>query len=110
MLGAYRKERGTDPERLRVVEAIPGLLEAGPRVDVDIERLASWWLQLVRPEWTEHPARPRIPRPAQLTHVRRRLRDHPVATERLAPYRDVVREDLPLDRRVVAAIVGLRDE
>lgn len=63
MLEAYRKERGADPQRIRVVEAILGLLESGSRADVDVERLAT--------------------------------------------YRQVVRQDLPLDRRVVAAIVGL---
>jgi superfamily II DNA or RNA helicase len=95
-----------DPERATLLGEILQALDASAAVEVDIERLAEWWLQIVRPEWMDHLARPRIRRPALLAHLRRRLVDDEISTERLATIRQVSLEQVPLERRVVAAIVG----
>lgn len=97
-----------DGERLRIVRHVLGLLERNEReFTVDIGRLADWWLELIRPEWQEHLARRGIPRPARLRQLRRRLKDAPISTERLSSVRKRQLAIEPLDRRVVAAIVGV---
>lgn len=108
VLEAYRR-RATDPDRIRVIDDILRLAESRADQEVDIERLASWWLQLVRPEWIDHLSRPRIRRPARMQHLRRRLKREEIDTDRLRTYRDVLLRELPLERRVVAAIVGLAE-
>jgi len=108
ILGTYRKG-ATAPARIRVLDDLLRLAEPPGDQEVDLERLASWWLQLTRPEWIEHLGRPRTRRPARLKHLRKRLKREEIDTERLRTYRDAVLRELPLDRRVVAAIVGLAE-
>jgi hypothetical protein len=107
VLGRYStRANPDDPERAHLLDEILQALDASAAAEVDIERLAEWWLQLVRPEWMEHLARPRIRRPALLAHLRRRLVEDEISTERLATIRQMSLEQVPLERRVVAAIVG----
>jgi hypothetical protein len=95
-----------DPERATVLGEILHALDASAAAEIDIERLAEWWLQLVRPEWMEHLARPGIRRPVLLAHLKRHLVEHEISTKRLETIRQVSLEQVPLERRVVAAIVG----
>jgi hypothetical protein len=111
VLGRYEKRAADDGERRRIVSYILGLLARSEReCDVDIGQLADWWLELIRPEWQEHLGRRGIQRPARLRQLRRQLKDSPVSTERLSTIKERPLAIEPLDRRVVAAIVGVPRE
>lgn len=100
--------RAKDHARAKITKHILGLLEtSADDFSVDLGQLARWWLQLVRPEWYEHLTRRGIRRPARLRHLRKRLKNTPISTERLETVNELALMTEPLDRRVVAAIVGV---
>lgn len=97
-----------DEARLRTVRYILGLLDSSDQDHaLDLGRLADWWLQLIRREWYAHLTRKNVPRPARLRQLRKPLLESPVATERLDSVWKLDLTTEPLDRRVVAAIVGV---
>jgi len=106
----YRREAedSGDRERLEVCERLLELL-TGSREgsSVDLGVVADWWLQTIRPEWYEHLATKGTRRPARIRHLRKKLRSEPISTERLLTIQDLEVRIEPLDRRVVAAIVGV---
>ncbi|MEQ9399340.1 MAG: SNF2-related protein [Longimicrobiales bacterium] len=113
VLGSYYREAsGADSEeRKRLLRQILDMLERSEReYTVDVGQLADWWLELIRPEWQKHVARRGISRPARLRHLRNALKNAPVPTDRLATVRELTLTIEPLDRRVVAAIVGVGSE
>lgn len=99
-----------DQERLEVVRAIRTLNHGGEReMRVDLNRLAEWWLNIIRPYWDELVTGKRRTRPALLRDLRPKLRERPVSTEDLRSCEEIPLEGAPLDERVVAAIVGVAD-
>ncbi len=104
-----RKKQDEDSaERRRITGHILDLLGQSEKdYTVDVGQLADWWLELIRPEWQEHLAGRGIRRPARLQHIRKALKASPLSTERLATVRERSLNIEPLDRRVVAAIVGV---
>lgn len=110
VLGHYERQAAKDGagDRLRLIRHVLALVkQATDDLTVDPALLAEWWLEVIRPEWQEHLASPGIRRPARLKHIRKKLRDEPVSTERLATVRERDFTIEPLERRVVAAIVGV---
>lgn len=96
------------PERRKVTRDILEMLQRSERdYTVDVGQLADWWLEIIRPEWQVHLARRGIRRPARLKHIRMGLREDPISTARLNTVRQLSLTIEPLDRRVVAAIVGV---
>jgi len=110
VLARYLKaaKKAGDEARVAVIQRIRDVLDtSSSQPSVDLDQVADWWLRLIRPEWYQHLSRRGVPRPARLKHLRRSLRDEPILTSRLETIREVDHHAVPLDRRVVAAIVGL---
>jgi len=110
ILDAYLEEARAsgDDRREQIVGALAAIADPGRgRYSVDRARLADWWLDRIRPAWHEHLAGRRRRRPAVLREIRGRLKDDPIATEELETIWEVDLEIPPLDRRVVAAVVGV---
>jgi Helicase conserved C-terminal domain len=91
-------------------DVITQLLEMLPpskgAVGVENERLADWWLDLIKPVWHEYLTQHRRGI-ARITKLRRRLLAEPIATDLLRTAFDSIRLQHPIDRRVVVAILGL---
>lgn len=109
VLGAYhaKSQLSTDELRQELIAEILAPLTSQVVEGAELERIAEWWLRLVRPEWMQRLSRPRVPRPLRLRHLTRELKKSPVSTERLATFRDIEFPHAPIDRRVAAAIVGV---
>ena len=113
VLNSYLRTAKTskDAKRLEIVSHVLSLVE--PKKEdqhLDLEPVAEWWLGLIRPEWYEYLVGRRGRQPARLKGLSRVLKKSPISTERLSTVRDVRLHLTPLDRRVVAAIVGVPDE
>jgi SNF2-related domain/Helicase conserved C-terminal domain/PLD-like domain len=101
-------DKAGDRRRGSVIRQILETLEtSSSHFSVDLDQIADWWLRLIRPEWYGYLSRKRVRRPARLRHLRSTLRDQPISTQRLETLRDVEYRTESLDRRVVAAIVGV---
>jgi len=97
-----------DGERIQLTTMLLRLLEPEPDgTPVDLAALADWWLQVIRPEWYARLTSRGKTRPARLHHLKRELKQEPISTDRLRSIDDVRVRTEPLDRRVVAAIVGV---
>lgn len=107
ILTTYRGRAANDPERLALISELLSVFDARDDTTMDLGRLAEWWLATVRHRWLEYLQRPRIPRPVQLKRLRRELLANELGTAELRTIRDVKLQDTPLQRRVVAAIVGV---
>jgi hypothetical protein len=111
VLGQYLRaavEAG-DHDRAEVVRALLGLLSGGAEgTIVDLSRLAECWLDLVRPAWYERLSGPRSRgQVVSLRLLRKDLLARPVPTDELRAALDRDLTIAPVDRRVVAAIVGV---
>lgn len=97
-----------EQERLALLTRILGLVE--PRngeTRIDLEPVAEWWLEVIRPEWYQYLASRLGRQPARLKGLRRGLKKDPIPTARLSGFERLPLTNAPLDRRVVAAIVGV---
>jgi hypothetical protein len=103
---ARKAKQAGDRPRRELVAQILELLDGAAR-GVDLNRLAEGWLDLVRREWYAHLTDPRSPRPGRLRNLRKRLRQEPISTERLKAITTLDLTALPIERRVVAAVIGL---
>jgi len=103
----HHEATGVDNERAALLSGILSLVAEDHGSQVDLGRLADWWLNLIRPEWVDYLARPFIARPARLWRLTKELKKTEISTERLSTIRDVQLRQEPLERRVVAAIVGV---
>jgi hypothetical protein len=106
VIGRYLRDVGADEARHRVLTRLDELA-GDPAGDLDLGRLADWWLGVMRPRWLHHLTRPNIRRPARLRDLRKQLQAEPIATAELATIERVELDQAPLERRVVAAIVGV---
>lgn len=111
VLRRYRKAaRSTDDVgRLEVVTSLLDLLEDTANRALDYGGVADWWLELVRPVWYAHLVSPRVKRPARLRHIRSKLLSDPITTEGLGSLSALDLEAVPLERRVVACVVGVSE-
>jgi len=110
VLRRYSKaaDKAGEGTRVAVIRQILETLEtSSSRFAIDLGKIADWWLRLIRPEWYEYLSRKGVRRPARLKHLRGRLREQPISTQRLETLREVEYRTEALDRRVVAAIVGV---
>jgi hypothetical protein len=115
------KGRPIDPEMrsairdvLDLVAPVSASRSDATRIDepdevVDLEVVADWWIDLIRPVWQKHLQNPRRRRPARLAELERPLIDAPPTAEQLRSLFDaeVALYTQPLARRVAAAIVGV---
>jgi hypothetical protein len=99
--------KGVEPERATLLSGILSLASGDRSHQTDLGRLADWWLNLIRPEWVDYLARPHITRPARLKRLTRELCKDEIDTRRLSTIHGVNLRQEPLERRVVAAIVGV---
>jgi hypothetical protein len=76
---------------------------------VDLETVADWWIDLIRPMWQLHLKNTRRRRPARLSDLEKPLIENPPSTEQLLSIfnSELPLYTLPLARRVAAAIVGV---
>lgn len=101
------KEKG-DQRRSAITRRILNVMNpSGREPRVDLEPIAEWWLELIRPEWYDYLLQKRGYRPARLKGLRKRLKKEPISTDRLGTFEGISLGVTPLDRRVVAAIVGV---
>jgi hypothetical protein len=110
VLKAYLQaaKKSKDGKRLQIVSRLLSLIEPNKEDQrLDLELVAEWWLTLIRPEWYEYLVNHRGRQPTRLRGLTRVLKRSPISTERLSTIRDVNLHLTPLDRRVVAAIVGV---
>ena len=110
VLMRYRADarKADDGERVAVVDGLLALADPVRRTgDVALDRLAEWWLELVRPVWYAFLVSRRGRKPALLRSIRKTLIDEPLSTEQLRSVERVPLGVIPLERRVVAAIVGV---
>jgi SNF2 domain-containing protein/helicase-like protein len=110
VLSAYLKaaRRSKNTHRERLINDILKFTSPTRAGDVvDLRRMADWWLDLIRPVWREHFSSKSRRRVARLQHLRRPLKAAPLTTGQLSTVFDHVVAIPSLDRRVVAAIVGV---
>jgi len=110
VLKRYHKDarRAHDQPRVRLIERLGSLTDTQRHDDaVDLGRVADWWLDLVRPTWYEHLTSRRRRGVARLKAIRRQLCASPFTDQQLGSAFDHVRSVPSLDRRVVAAIIGV---
>ena len=110
VLERYRKDarKTHDQPRIRLIERLLSLLDTQRHDEaVDLGRVADWWLDLIRPTWYAHLTSRRRKGVARLKVIRRQLYSSPFTDEQLRSAFDHVRAVPSLDRRVVAAIVGV---
>lgn len=76
---------------------------------VDLEVVADWWIDLIRPTWQQHLRNTRRRRPARLSDLQRPLVEMPPSAEQMRSLfnAEVPLYTQPLARRVAAAIVGI---
>jgi hypothetical protein len=97
-----------DQRRVALISNILRALEPPQRDPaVDLEPIAEWWLAVIRPDWYHYLANRGSKQPARLRGLRRRLKQEPISTERMQGFESLPLAATPLDRRVVAAIVGV---
>jgi superfamily II DNA or RNA helicase len=124
-LRAYERQAVAehDDERLTVVRAAQQLLDSRPtaslktlldvtedREEVDLGSLADHWLVLIHPTWQAHLKRGGGSRLLRLRDLRGTLKREPVSTELLRSLVNEARYVSSVDKRVVAAIVGVADD
>jgi hypothetical protein len=121
VLGAERRSNGLDPVRRKAIRDILGLCAAPsqrrppppdsdePDEVVNLETVADWWIDLIRPMWQSHLRNTRRRRPARLADLEQPLTENPPSTDQLLSLFDseLALYAQPLARRVVAAIVGI---
>ncbi len=73
---------------------------------VDLNKLAEWWLDLIRPRWYKRLKQPRRSRPLRLQDIRKDLIDEPISMEQLQEAFKIPKIK-PVDERIVAAIIGV---
>jgi superfamily II DNA or RNA helicase len=116
-----RREKTLDPTRRTVIRNIWDLCAPPPdgglrrtSIDepdevVDLDAVADWWIDLIRPMWQQHLRNARRRRPARLADLEKQLIEDPPATDALetlfAHGNQLFTQ--PLARRVIAAIVGI---
>lgn len=100
-----------DAERAAVVSALLARLRTAPDPEAEVapawQRIADWWLHVIRPAWQAHLGDRRRNRFARLRDLRRPLQQSPIATRTLRTGLAESGEQPDLGRRVVAAIVGV---
>ena len=69
-------------ERRAVIETLLDLLSSD-RDTVNLNALAEWWLDLIRPVWNEHLKNRRRTSPALLRHIRQDLVKSPLSNPQL---------------------------
>jgi len=110
VLSTYLKaaKRSKNARRARLVSDILERI-APTRSDdvVDLLRMADWWLDLIRPVWREHFKSKSRRRVARLQHLRKPLKANPLTDQELSSAFENVVAIPSLDRRVIAAIVGV---
>ena len=110
VLNRYRKDarKTHDQPRIRLIERLLSLLDTQRHDEaVDLGRVADWWLDVIRPTWYAHLTSRRRKGVARLKAIRRQLYSSPFTDEQLRSAFDHVRAVPSLDRRVVAAIIGV---
>jgi hypothetical protein len=110
VLKVYLKDARSSGEgdRERVVRDLLEMVE-GKKLEhtVDLNALAEWWLDVIRPMWYERLKMRRGLRPLLLRNIRRDVIAARIETAKL---HDVLERNLlirPLDARVASAIIGV---
>jgi hypothetical protein len=80
------------------------------RDDVDLGSLADHWLVLIHPTWQAHLKRGSGSRLLRLGDLRAALKRDPLSTDQLETLVNDARYVSSVDKRVVAAIVGVADD
>ncbi|WP_414519184.1 SNF2-related protein [Nostoc sp. PCC 9305] len=73
---------------------------------IDLSLLAEWWIDLIRPQWFSRLKEHRRFEPLRLQDIRDDLIQNPIPTEKLNEVFKVPKVK-PLDKRIVAAIIGI---
>ncbi|HET6765173.1 MAG TPA: C-terminal helicase domain-containing protein, partial [Longimicrobiaceae bacterium] len=125
MVSTYIRSAG-DPRRQRVLRRVRNLIEPVPTLlsfdklftehqkdeVVNLEVIADWWLERVRPAWHQHLLARRRRRAARMTELRKHLVGEPLETEvfeSLLAIGDRLWRPALADR-IVAVIVGVPDQ
>lgn len=76
---------------------------------VDLDVVADWWLDLIRPMWQQHLKNTKRRRPARLVDLEKPLLENPPSTAELQSLfvPEISLYTRPLAKRVAAAIVGI---
>lgn len=107
--GKYAAIESHVEERREVVEDIlrfAGVVAGRPR-ETDLSALASWWLKTIQPMRHRHLADRKRRRPLLLRDLRRELVSNPLSTAQLKTVYEEKLGATPIERRVVAAIIGV---
>lgn len=110
VLGAYRKtaKRSRRASRQRLVEDLLATLSTEHSEDaVDLGRIADWWLDLIRPTWQAYMASPGRRGVARIKRIRDTLKAEEIPDTELATAFEHVVSVPSLDRRVIAAVIGV---
>ncbi len=91
--------------------SLKGLLDVTEdREEVGLGNLADHWLVLIHPTWQAHLKQGGGSRLLRLSDLRPTLKREPLSTEQIRSLVDDARYVSWVDKRVVAAIVGVADE
>ena len=125
ILRAYERQALIQPDEvhLAVVQAAQQLVESRPTrslkrrpeptedpEEVDLGNLADHWLVLIHPTWQAHLKQGGGSRLVRLSDLRTTLKREPLSTEQIRSLVNDARYVSSVDKRVVAAIVGVADE
>jgi SNF2 domain-containing protein/helicase-like protein len=110
VLEAYRKtaKRSRNGSRQRLVEDLLRVLKpARAEEAVDLGRIADWWLDLIRPMWKTYLTSPGKKRVARIRSIRKQLQTEEIPSDQLKTGFEHVVSVPSLDRRVIAAVIGV---
>lgn len=113
VLKRYRRTvgAGESGRRILIDELLCLAREGGPGKEIDPESVADCWLAAVRPVWQMHLEHPKRAGPLVLKDIRNQLVKEPLPDVALkaafSPLLENARGYIPVDRRVVVAIVGI---
>lgn len=109
--GRYRRSEENDEERASVLDDILRFAGSADEPGIaDRAVLAGWWLRVIQPLRHRHLADRKRRRPLLLKDLRRELMAAPLATEQLRSVYDEHLAATPVERRIVAAIIGVPEQ
>ncbi len=108
LLRSYLRRAKRDKQRKLVISRLLHYLDNYASENVNLYHLSQLWLDCLSPRFLELMQKNRKRGPLLLKDLKHHLREHPLETESLRYLLERIQKREPLEKRVVACILGLR--
>jgi len=110
VLKSYLRRAKRDEQRKLVISRLLYYLENYARENVDLYHLSQLWLDCLPSRFLELMQANKRRGPVLLKDLKRHLREHPLGTESLRYLLERIQTREPLEKRVIACILGVKGE